>query len=57
MARISPVHSTNPTDPDVYHECSNCQYYQQIPDRNKAAGTGGYRRCDRCTSLITQGGC
>ena len=39
MAQISPVHSSNPTDPDVYHVCSNCHYYKQIPDWNKVKRT------------------
>lgn len=52
-----PFHSTNPTDPDVYHECSNCPAGKQIPSHNRAPGTGGYRRCKKCDSLISTGGC
>ena len=55
--KISPIHSSNPSDPDVYHECTNCQYYQAIPQRNRVSGTAGYRRCHRCTELVNKGGC
>lgn len=55
--KVKPFHSTNPTDPDVYHECSNCPTGQQIPVHNKALGTGGHRRCKTCDSLISKGGC
>ena len=58
MARLTtPIHSSNPSDPDVYRECSNCNYYQAIPDRNRQRGTNGYRRCSRCTSLMVSASC
>ena len=30
MARVSSFHSSNPSDPDVHHVCSNCPPGQQI---------------------------
>ena len=57
MAKVSPFHSSNESDPDVYHECSNCGPGKQIPARNKRSGTGGHRRCKVCTDLMNDGGC
>ena len=51
MAKISPVHSSNPTDPDVYHDNNDCHYYQRIPAQKIVRGTGGYPRCSRCNEL------
>jgi hypothetical protein len=51
MAKVSPYHSTNPTDPDVYHDHDDCPSGGQIPPKNWAAGTGGNRRCETCTSM------
>jgi hypothetical protein len=48
MARVNPYHSTNISDPHVYHDDSNCPVGKQIPPRNRASGTNGYRRCQRC---------
>lgn len=50
MSKVSPYHSSNPSDPDVYHDHSDCPTGQQIPDRNRVSGTGGYRRCTQCTA-------
>ena len=42
-------YSTNPSDPDVYHDHSDCPTGQQIPSYNKAWGQpAGYRRCVQC---------
>ncbi len=51
MAKVSPYYSTNPTDPDVYHDHDDCPTGKKIPERNKASGTGGYRRCENCVDL------
>lgn len=51
MSKVSPYHSTNPRDPDVYHDHDNCPNGQQIPARNRAPGTGGYPRCQNCQRL------
>ena len=57
MAEVPAFHSNNPTDPDVYHVCSNCHYGQEIPQRNKRSRTGGYRLCQYCARLKAEGGC
>jgi hypothetical protein len=51
MAKVSAYHSTNPSDPDVYHDYDNCPTGQQIPARNRASGTGGNRRCLHCVDM------
>ncbi len=47
--KVSAYHSTNPSDPDVYHVHDDCPTGQQIPASNKAQGTGGYRLCKQCS--------
>ncbi len=49
--KVYAYHSTNPSDPDVYHDHSTCVSGSQIPQRNRASGTGGYRRCEHCIRL------
>jgi hypothetical protein len=44
-------HSTNPTDPDVYHDHENCPTGQQIPLRNRASGTNGWDLCGHCRKM------
>ena len=51
MAKVPAYHSSNPTDPDVYHDHDNCPTGQQIPPRNRKSGTGGNRRCEQCINL------
>lgn len=51
MTKVAPYHSSNPSDPDVYHDHDNCLTGQQIPPANGVAGTGGYRRCKQCTDM------
>jgi hypothetical protein len=46
--KVSPFHSSNPSDPDVHHDHSDCPTGQQIPERNKVSGTGGFPRCKQC---------
>jgi hypothetical protein len=48
--KVSAYHSTNNSDPDVYHDYDDCPTGQQIPPRNKANGTGGYPRCKQCVA-------
>jgi hypothetical protein len=43
-----PYHSTNPTDPDVYHNHNDCPTGEQIPVDDRANGTNGYRQCEQC---------
>lgn len=51
MAKVSPYHSSNPTDPDVYHDHDNCPSGSRIPARNRLSGKGGNRRCKTCESM------
>jgi hypothetical protein len=51
MAKVAPYHSSDPSDPDVYHNHDNCPTGQQILFANRVPGTGGYRRCQQCTDL------
>ncbi len=46
--KVYPYHSSNPSDPDVYHDHDDCVSGLQIPAANKLTGTGGYRRCEHC---------
>lgn len=46
--RVAPYHSINLSDPDVHHVHSDCPTGQQIPDRNRRSGTGGYPMCKQC---------
>ena len=49
--KVSAYHSSNPSDPDVYHNHDNCPTGKQIPAHNKRAGTNGYRQCKDCVKL------
>jgi|GEM_PF-380403 len=46
--KTNPYYSSNPSDPDVYHDHLDCPTGQQIPLYNKVSGTGGNRRCEQC---------
>lgn len=42
-------HSSNPSDPDVYHVSDSCPTGQQIPAKNRVPGKGtGNRPCKQC---------
>jgi hypothetical protein len=44
-------HSSNPSDPDVYHESDSCPTGQQIPAKYRVPGPGvGNRPCKQCAS-------
>ena len=49
--KVSQYYSSNPSDPDVYHDHNDCPSGQQIPDRNKLPGTNGYARCGHCIKM------
>ena len=51
MAKVPAYHSTNPSDPDVYHDRDDCPAGKQIPAKNRESGKGGYRRCKKCENL------
>jgi hypothetical protein len=48
MAKVAAYHSSDPTDPDVYHDHDDCPTGQQIPAKNMLSGTGGNRKCKQC---------
>ena len=48
---VSPYHSINLSDPDVYHNHSDCPSGQQIPARNKRSGTNNYPLCKHCKDM------
>lgn len=48
--RAMAYHSTNPSDPDVYHESDSCPT-GQIPASNRAPGRGtGNRPYNQCAA-------
>lgn len=48
---IMAYHSSNPSDPDVYHESDSCPTGQQIPAKNRVEGKGvGNRPCQQCAA-------
>lgn len=49
--KVYPYHSSNSSDPDVYHDHDDCPSGQQIPWWNRVSGTGGYRRCKHCRDM------
>lgn len=48
---MSAYHSSNPSDPDVYHDHEHCPTGQQIPASNRVSGTGGNDRCKQCIAM------
>ena len=44
-------HSSNPSDPDVYHYETGCGPGSQIPSENRVGGTGNYRKCLVCKAI------
>lgn len=44
-------HSSDPTDPRVFHDYSDCPNGQQINSWNKLQGDGGLPRCGGCKRL------
>jgi hypothetical protein len=46
--KVSAYHSSNKSDPDVYHDHNDYPTGQQIPSYNKVSGTGGFPRCKHC---------
>ena len=49
--KVYPYHSSNPSDPDVYHDHSNCPPGSQIPAHNRLQGTNDYPRCEKCKKM------
>ena len=51
MAKVVPFHSTDSTDPPVYHDNDACTEGDNIKKKNWAPGTDGRPRCDHCNRL------
>ena len=52
MAKVYPFHSSNPADPDVWHDEDTCPPGRQIPARNRVPGKGeGNRKCKKCIEI------
>jgi hypothetical protein len=51
VAKVAPYHSSNPSDPDVYHDHDDCPTGRQIPPENMEPGTGDYRKCEQCADM------
>lgn len=49
--KVNPYHSSNPSDPDVYHDQNDCPSGQQIPASNRESGTGGYPKGQHCKDM------
>ena len=49
--KVPAYYSINKSDPDVYHDHSDCPEGQQIPEYNKSPGTNNYRRCESCIKM------
>lgn len=49
--RTNPYHSTDPRDPQVYHDYRDCPNGEQVEPKNWASGTGNLPRCDGCKRL------
>lgn len=49
--KVADYHSTEPSDPDVYHDYSDCPNGQQILPKNRASGRGGNPRCGNCKRM------
>jgi hypothetical protein len=51
QATVAPYHSSNASDPDVYHVYDDCPSGKRIPAPNREDGDGGYRRCKHCLQM------
>lgn len=56
MSKDPTYHSSNISDPHVYHDYNRCPTGKQIPARNWRRGTNGYRRCEDCIEIENKGG-
>ena len=49
--RTYPYHSTDPKDPEVYHNHNDCPAGEQIPTGDRANGANDYPHCEQCKDL------
>ena len=53
VSKVTAYYSIDPSDPDVWHDFSQCPSGQQIPERNRREGKPiGYTHCGHCVKLI-----
>jgi hypothetical protein len=48
MAKVPPFHTSEPEDPEVYHDNSDCPHGQRIKPWHRVNGTGGRKKCSWC---------
>jgi hypothetical protein len=46
-----PYYSTNPKDPEVFHNHNDCPTGEEIPASDRANGTNEYPHCEECEDL------
>jgi hypothetical protein len=51
MSKTTPWHSTRPDDNKVHHDETRCTEGNNIEDRYRESGTGGYPKCARCREI------
>lgn len=52
MTKVYPYHSSNTSDPDVWHDHDDCPPGSRIPAQNKVQGKGpGNRYCEKCQQM------
>lgn len=59
MPSVTSFYSVNeankPATERVYHNNGACRVGQDIPQSERRAGTNGYRLCQNCSTLNSQG--
>lgn len=51
MAKMNPWHSVLETDPQVYHDNTDCNTGNNIEEENRRDGTDNRRQCNECAGL------
>lgn len=54
MAKVSPWHSIEPSDPQVYHDDTSCKTGNAIQTINRRGGTGNKPRCQQCADIVSK---
>jgi hypothetical protein len=48
LLKVRPFHTTEPEDPEVYHDDSECPYGKNIKPEHIAYGIDGRDKCSWC---------
>jgi hypothetical protein len=48
LSKVPTFHTTEPEDPEVYHDDDECPYGKNIKSEHRAYGTGGRDKCSWC---------